>query len=112
MKRRTILTALVVILALAALSAGASAAPRDRGSCLIEFRAVTGFRQPVGGLPVMLDFDYESYRTSASEPLRLTIPRDDTMHAIHVLRNGIIWSGYVSCVTAGVIQLEAPIPNE
>lgn len=111
MPKRAFCMALVGLLLLAT---GASAAPRDRGSCLIEFRAVTGFRLPVGGLTVMLDGDYETYRTSETEPTRLTIPRDDTMHFLHVLRaeQGIIWSGYVSCVVPGVIQLEAPIPAE
>ena len=107
MKRLATLFTILTILALA--TGGASARPIDRG-CVVEFRAVRGFNEPVPGLVVMVDFDYESYVTS-TDWTRFTIPADGYRHGVNVLVPdvGIVWGASLTCTAGGAMRLEAPI---
>lgn len=67
---RRVTVAVALLLTLALWAAGASGAGAGLGSgrgCLLQVRAHYGFGAQAGGLTVMVDGDYESYRTSETD---------------------------------------------
>lgn len=114
MRRRTILTALAVILALALLVTGAHAAgrlpPRERETCGIDFYVYGPLLSARAGLRVWINSDEYFATTDADGYARIILPVGQNAAVLRVTEPTAyypLWSGGAACETPGLFRLEA-----
>ena len=87
---------------------------RER-QCAVEFSVFTGFNYRVPNLILMVDGNYESFRTNSETPTMLYFDVNNQLtHFINVLDGktpGGLWSGGFRCDTPANLALSAYLGN-
>lgn len=92
----------------------AEALARRTNTCVLDFTVETGFRMQVAGLTVMVNGDYESYRTYDDRATRIYLPAQPVESVINVLDNrtpGGVWSIIQPCERPAYLRYTAFIPT-